>query len=463
MKRRLVVISVLAILSVIVLVIILVSTANTPPNTESSSVTTREGTPVSMTLKGSDPDGDSLSYTVVTEPSHGSLSGIEPNLTYNPDTNYNGPDSFTFKVNDGKSDSAVATVSITVTSVNDPPKANDDSVTAQEDAPIVTIDVLANDTDADSDPLMVINATQGSNGSVTINTDKTLTYAPNRNFCGADKFTYTISDGKGQTDRANVNVTVKPVNDAPVITSKPVTTTRVWGSYTYDVSAKDPDADNKLTYWLTAKPEGMTIDSVTGLIEWTPTSAQAGTYDVLVRVTDSNSVPAWDTQEFSVTVTSLDSPLTNTLTVAKCYNQTNTKALSEDDKSTFVQASDNNRWETGAGSYTNYDFCDASIPSGAKIMSVVVYVEHFEEQQFPQGKLIWYAGTGWPAKSEVWASATAPVRLGQENEATDSWDITSSVDTPEKVNSLQMQVKNIVNAAQIKTSADYIYAVVKWY
>ncbi|MHC4558529.1 MAG: Ig-like domain-containing protein [Planctomycetota bacterium] len=463
MKRRLVVFSVLAILSVIVLVIILVSTANNPPNAESSSVTTQEGTPVSITLVGSDPDGDSLSYSVVTEPSHGSFSGTEPNLTYSPGSNYNGPDSFTFKVNDGTSDSAVGTVLITVTSVNDQPKANDDSVTAQEDAPIVTIDVLANDTDPDNDRLMVINATQGSNGSVTINTDKTLTYAPNRNFCGADKFTYTVSDGKGQTDRAAVNVTVKPINDAPAITSKPVTTTRVWDSYNYDVSAKDPDTEDKLTYWLTTKPEGMSIDTANGLIEWRPTSAQAGTYDVLVRVTDSNSVPAWDTQEFAVTVTSLDSPLTNTLTVAECYNQTSTKALSAEDKSTVVQASDDNRWETGAGSYTSYDFCDASIPSGAKIMSVVVYVEHFEEQQFPQGKLIWYAGTGWPAKSVVWASATAPVRLGQENEATDSWDITSSVETPEKVNSLQLQVKNIINAAQIKTSADYIYAVVKWY
>ena len=463
MKRRLIVISVLAILLAVTLIIIVVGTANNPPTAEGGSVATKEDTPVPITLAGSDPDGDLLSYGVVTEPSHGGISGTEPNLTYSPDTNYNGQDSLTFKINDGKSDSAVETVLINITSVNDLPTANDDGTTAQEDAPIVTINVLANDTDLDNDRLVVMTATQGGNGSVNINTDNTLTYIPNRNFCGADTFTYTLSDGKGGTDTAAVKVTVNAVNDSPVITSRPVTTTRAWESYTYDIGAKDPDVADKLTYWLTAKPEGMTIDPATGLIEWRPTSAQAGTYDVLVRVTDSNSIPAFDTQAFTVTVTSLSSPLTNTLAVVECYNRRGKTTLPADGKTIVVQASDDKWWETGAGSYTCYNFCDESIPAGAAIKSVVVYVEHFEEKQFPQGKLEWCAGTGWPAKPVVWASTSAPVRQGKDNEATDSWDITSSVDTPEKVNSLQLQVNNSDNAARKKVSVDYIYAVVKWY
>lgn len=463
MKKRRILFSVLAILLVIALVAIIASTVNNPPTAEANSVMTREDTPVSITITGSDQDGDPLTYSVIAGPAHGRLSGTEPNLTYSPNTNFNGPDSFTFKVNDGKTDSAAAIVSITVTAVNDQPTANDDSATTQEDAPIVTIDVLANDTDVDNDRLVVITATQASNGSVTINTDRTVTYAPNRNFCGTDTFTYTLGDGKGETDKAAVKVTVNPVNDAPSITSKPVEMTRVWASYTYDVNAKDPDSADSLTYSLTSKPEGMTIDPATGLIEWRPTNAQAGTYDVQIEVADSNSIPASDTQSFSITVTSLSSPLTNTLTIADCYDQRSKKTLSTDGKIAVVQASDNDRLETEPGSYMCYEFCDASIPGGAVVKSVVFYVEHFEEERFPDGQLQWCVGTGWPAKPVVWASINAPVRIGKVNEATDLWDVSSSVDTPEKVNSIQLQVKNDSKAAKGKTSVNYIYGVVEWY
>jgi len=240
--------------------------------------------PSCTTLKASDSESDPLIFSLIAQPSHGSLSGTEPNLTYTPHTNFNGQDSFTFKVNDGKADSSTATISIIVTPVNDALQAHDDNATMQEDAPIVTVDVLANDTDLDNDRLTVISANQGSNGSVTINANGTLTYTPNKNFCGTDEFSYTVSDGKGATDTARVNVTVKAVNDAPVITSKPQTITRVWAKYTYDVDAKDPDVEDKLTYSLTSKPEGMTIDSATGLIQFRPTRAQAGSYDVEIKV-----------------------------------------------------------------------------------------------------------------------------------------------------------------------------------
>lgn len=90
--------------------------ANQPPTANAQAVTTNEDTPVSITLTGSDPDGDDLTFTVVTQPSHGSLSGMPPKLIYSPAANFNGNDSFTFKVNDGTADSNIATVSITVNS-----------------------------------------------------------------------------------------------------------------------------------------------------------------------------------------------------------------------------------------------------------------------------------------------------------------------------------------------------------
>ena len=463
MDKRLILFAGLAILLAIAFVAIIFSKVNKPPIAEPVSVTTKEDTPTSITLMGRDRDNDSLTYSVITEPTHGRLTGTVPNLNYRPKRDFNGQDSFTFEVNDGKVDSAAATVSITVTPGNDPPTANDDSATAQEDVPIVTIDVLKNDTDPDKDRLVVISATQGRYGSVTINSNSTLTYAPSRNFSGNDTFTYTVSDGKDGTDKATVNVTVNAVNDAPSITSKPVETARVWAPYTYGVVAKDPDSGDKLIYFLAKKPQGMTINEATGLIEWRPTSSQAGPHDVMVRVADNYKTRAMDTQSFTITVTSLDSPLKNTLTVTDCFYQKGKEKLSAKDKVPVVQTNDDDRLETEPRSYTCYRFSDPSIPEGAAVVSVVVFVEHFEDPSFTKGKLVWSVGTGWPTRPEVWAAIEAPIRQGHGSEATDSWDVTSAVETAEKVNSFQFQVQNNDTAGPRKTSVDFIYAVVEWY
>jgi len=434
-----------------------------PPIAKDNNVTTEEDTPVTIILEGSDPDEDALSYTVVTGPSQGNLSGTAPNVSYTPNPDFYGSDSFTFKVSDETADSALATVSITVKAVNDAPTANDDWVMTQEDRPIVRIDVLANDTDVDNDSLTIITVTQGSNGSVTINADNTLSYAPKADFFGGDAFTYTACDNKGETDTANVNVKVNAVNDAPRFTSTPVTTATVDALYTYDVNATDPDATDTLTYSLTIKPTGMTIDAATGLIQWTPTSVQAGANDVAVRVADNGSAPASETQSFTITAALPSTPVTTALTTADDSKPKKCKTiLPLACKSDVVQASDNSRVETDPGLYTSYDFSDVSIPAGVTIASVVVYVEHFEQEQFPAGKLEWAAGTGWPSNPVVWASINAPVYEGELNEAIDLWDVTSLVDTPEKINSLQLQVRNNDDVAKRKTLVDYIYAIVEW-
>ncbi len=442
---------------------------NLLPVAESHSVTTVEDTPVEIRLMGSDPDSDPLTYNMLTDPSHGSLMGTAPNLTYTPNTNFNGSDSFTFKVNDSAGDSAPATVSIMVSSVNDPPVAIDDTATTQEDTPIVRINVLANDTDVDNvgrylylDMLSVTDVSQGTNGSVTINPDDTLSYSPNANFYGSDTFTYTISDDKGLTDTAKVNVTVKMVNDPPVITSAPVTTAIAGALYTYDVNAADPDLRDKLTYSLTTKPADMTINSTTGLIQWKPTNEQIGNNEqVVVKVADSNSTPALDTQSFTIKVNP-PPPKIAKLTVLDGYNQRTQRTLSAEGKVNLVQSSDNNRWSTVYCSYVSFDFSDVSIPADAVIKSVVVRVEHFEEEGFAQGKLDWAIGTGWPTKPVIWASIKAPVHEEEHHEGVDSWDVTSVVDTREKINSLQLQVKNNDKLAQRKTLTNYIYVLVEW-
>lgn len=107
--------------------------ANDTPVADAQSVTTNEDTAAAITLTGSDIDGDTLTFIVVSGPANGSLSGAAPNLTYTPSADFNGSDSFTFKVNDGSIDSSLVTVSTAVTAVNDAPVAVGDSYSLDQD------------------------------------------------------------------------------------------------------------------------------------------------------------------------------------------------------------------------------------------------------------------------------------------------------------------------------------------
>src|SRR3989442_13950314 len=117
----------------VALVTVKVTPVNDAPVATDQAVVTDEDTAKAITLGVTDPDSTTFTYTIGTPPAHGTLSGSAPRLTYTPALNYNGPDRFTYKVNDGTLDSNVATVSITVTAVDDPPAAIDQAVVAQED------------------------------------------------------------------------------------------------------------------------------------------------------------------------------------------------------------------------------------------------------------------------------------------------------------------------------------------
>jgi len=136
-------------------------------------------------------------------------------VTYTPGQDFNGTDHFRYTISDGRGFFAEATVTVTATPVNDPPVARDDAATTAEDT-AVTVNVLGNDSDVDGDPLTVTGVTQGAHGSVVLNADGSVTYAPAADFNGVDHFTYTVSDGRGGTATATVAVTVNSVNDAPV-------------------------------------------------------------------------------------------------------------------------------------------------------------------------------------------------------------------------------------------------------
>ncbi|HXU34381.1 MAG TPA: Ig-like domain-containing protein [Thermoanaerobaculia bacterium] len=186
-----------------------VASVNDPPVANAGSLSTNEDTASGIVLTGSDIEGSALTYTIVVAPAHGTLSGSGANRVYTPAANYNGADSFTFRVNDGQASSAPATVSISIASVNDPPIAVANTGTTTKNTAVV-LAVVANDSDVDGDALTITAAGPATpSGTVTLLAGATtVRYTPATGFTGTASFPYTISDGHGGSAIATVTVTV---------------------------------------------------------------------------------------------------------------------------------------------------------------------------------------------------------------------------------------------------------------
>ncbi|EMW8522615.1 tandem-95 repeat protein [Vibrio parahaemolyticus] len=177
-----------------------------------------EDTPTIIKVLGNDTfegDGKVVSLDANNGPANGTVS-VNPDgsVTYTPNDNYHGADSFTYIVTSGGV-SESTTVEVNVTPVNDAPVAKNDISTTQEDT-AVTIDVLSNDTDIDGDTLRIDSASVPSDQGTVEIVDGKLVFTPAENFNGDAEITYTVTDGE-LTDEAKVSVTVNPVNDAPTI------------------------------------------------------------------------------------------------------------------------------------------------------------------------------------------------------------------------------------------------------
>ncbi|MDD5373141.1 MAG: Ig-like domain-containing protein, partial [Sulfurimonas sp.] len=296
---------------------ITVNPLNDPTVTVNDTASTNEDSAVVIDVLANDTDIDSAKSSVasVTQGSHGTVA-INPDgtLTYTPEANYNGADSFTYTNSEG----ATATVNVTVNPLNDPTVIVNDTASVNEDSAVI-IDVLANDTDIDSAKSPVASVTQGAHGTVAINGDGTLTYTPEANYNGADSFTYTNSEGA----TATVNVTVNPLNDPTVIVNDTAAVNED-ASVIIDVLANDTDIDSAKSpvASVTNGAHGTVAINGDGTLTYTPEA----NYNGADSFTYTNAEGA--TATVSITVNPLNDAPTNTIPIAQTTTEDAAKVFS---------------------------------------------------------------------------------------------------------------------------------------
>jgi VCBS repeat-containing protein len=283
-----------------------VSEGNNAPVANDAAAQGDEDTAIAGTLAASDSDGDTLSFSVVGGPTSGTLAlNADGTFTYTPNANFHGTDQFTYKVNDGSSDSNTATVTLTVNPVNDTPVAEAQSGTIGEDALLFSGTLAATDVDGDSLTFRIVDEVVG----VTVNPDGTFTVdtAAHQDLDDGESrdvtFQYVANDGTVDSDPATVTVTINGANDAPVAIADNVISDKGFGDEVFIpewallANDRDPEGD------------AVDVDSVSNAVNGmaTHTPGTNGT-DGHVGFMGSD---AFDSGSFSYQATDGSAPSTN--------------------------------------------------------------------------------------------------------------------------------------------------------
>ncbi|MBL3526896.1 MAG: tandem-95 repeat protein [gamma proteobacterium endosymbiont of Lamellibrachia anaximandri] len=281
-------------------------TVNSAPAASNGTLTTAEATVGTGTLTGSDANaGDVLAFSVVSQGTSGTVAitdAVAGTYTYTPtDNDFNGTDAFTFRVSDGTASSNVATVAVTITPVNDAPTADDDAG-ATDEGGSVSVNVLDGDADVEGDALSVTNLSVPANGAATLNADGTVTYTHDGGETISDSFTYTANDGTDDSAPATVNITVTPVNDAPVGVADSGATLE-GGTVTIDLLANDSDAESDpLTIsGMTLPVNGQLLDNGDGTVTYIHNGGETVSDSFTYRANDGDLTSELTTVTIAIT------------------------------------------------------------------------------------------------------------------------------------------------------------------
>ncbi|MFL6841946.1 MAG: beta strand repeat-containing protein, partial [Sphingomicrobium sp.] len=263
-------------------------TVNPVADIVADTVSTNEDTAVTTNVLANDTFEGSPSVTGVTQGAHGTVvNNNNGTITYTPNADYNGPDSYTYTVTSGGV-TETTTVSVTVNPVAD---IVADTVSTNEDT-AVTINVLANDTFEGSPS--VTGVTQGAHGTVVNNNNGTITYTPNADYNGPDSYSYTVTSG-GVTETTTVSVTVNPVADIVADT----VTTNEDTAVTTNVLANDTFEGSPSITAVTQGAHGTVVNNGNGTITYTPAADYNGTDSYSYTVTSGGVT---ETTTVSVTI-----------------------------------------------------------------------------------------------------------------------------------------------------------------
>ncbi|MCU7892800.1 MAG: tandem-95 repeat protein [Candidatus Thiodiazotropha sp. (ex Ustalcina ferruginea)] len=267
---------------------------NHPPSAADIAVTTEEDVALIIVLQGQDIDGDSITYSIVTEPLNGQLSGLVPDLVYTPTADFNGSDSFTYRTHDGLLDSPVATVDVTVSSVNDAPTITSTPVTSGVENQAYQYQVQVNDSDSDAFNYSLITMPAG----MSIDANGLIGWTPDYTVAGDHPVTVTVQDTLGASDEQSFTLTIADTNRAPVFEPISDVTLEANTTLTLALSASDADGD-ALTYSVVGLPSF--ANHMDSAIDLSPGGNDTGTFGpVVVTVSDGT-----DNQmaSFNITVT----------------------------------------------------------------------------------------------------------------------------------------------------------------
>jgi ELWxxDGT repeat protein/VCBS repeat-containing protein len=295
-------------------VFINVSGSNDPPVGVADQYQTNEDTPLTvgagqgLLANDSDPDDDDLTVELAEAPTSGTLE-LEPDgsFVYTPASDFSGTVTFKYRLNDETVTSDPITVTITVIAVNDPPIAQPDSYTMDEDGTLtVGVDdgVLSNDVDVEGDAMTAEVVTNPSHGTLTLNANGSFTYKPTANYSGSDTFTYRAKDATGQSQPITVTITINAVADPPTAVNDAKSVVNDGSTHEVDVLANDTDPDGNDTIKVTAVTQGsqngvVTITSNGAKVSYKPASGFTGSETFTYTITDGTG----NTKTATVTMT----------------------------------------------------------------------------------------------------------------------------------------------------------------